>query len=148
MVLALTPRQWRGLGEATGLTENFAELANRLGLDLDQEGDRWRTRKEISDLIEPWIAQRKLTDVRAAFDEHRVLWGPYQTFKQLLAEDPRASAVNPMFAMVDHPGVGRYLTTASPLRFSAAAPVPPGAAPELGRHTKEVLHELGIEARA
>ena len=148
MVLALTPRQWRGLGEATGLTENFAELANRLGLDLDQEGDRWRARKEISDLIEPWIAQRKLTDVRAAFDKHRVLWGPYQTFKQLLAEDPRASAVNPMFAMVDHPGVGRYLTTASPLRFSAAAPVPPGAAPELGRHTKEVLHELGIEARA
>jgi 2-methylfumaryl-CoA isomerase len=148
MVLALTPRQWRGLGEATGLTENFAELANRLGLDLDQEGDRWRARKEISDLIEPWIAQRKMTDLRAVFDKYRVQWGPYQTFKQLLAEDPRASAANPMLAMVDHPGVGRYLTTASPLRFSAAAPVPPRAAPELGRHTKEVLHELDIESRA
>jgi 2-methylfumaryl-CoA isomerase len=148
MVLALTPRQWRGLGEATGLTENFAELANRLGLDLDQEGDRWRARKEISDLIEPWIAQRKMTDLRAVFDKYRVQWGPYQTFKQLLAEDPRASAANPMLAMVDHPGVGRYLTTASPLRFSAAASVPPRAAPELGRHTKEVLHELDIESRA
>ena len=148
MVLALTPRQWRGLGEATGLTEDFVGLANRLGLDLDQESDRWRARKEISDLIEPWIAQRTLSDVRAAFDEHRVLWGPYQTFKQLMAEDPRASVANPMFAMVDHPGVGRYLTAASPLRFSAAAPVSPGAAPELGRHTEEVLHELGIESRA
>jgi 2-methylfumaryl-CoA isomerase len=147
MVLALTPRQWRGLGEATGLTEDFAGLANRLGLDLDKEGDRWRARKEISDLLEPWIARRELSDVRAAFDEHRVLWGPYQTFKQLLGEDPRASAANPMFAMVDHPGVGRYLTTASPIRFSAAAPVPPGAAPEVGRHTEEVLHELGIEMR-
>jgi 2-methylfumaryl-CoA isomerase len=148
MVLALTPRQWRGLGEATGLTENFAEVATRLGLDLDQEGDRWRARKEICELIEPWVARRDLADARVTFDEHRVLWGPYQTFKQLLAEDPRASAANPMFAVVDHPGVGSYLTTASPLRFGAAAPVPPRAAPELGRHTTEVLHELGIESRA
>jgi 2-methylfumaryl-CoA isomerase len=143
--LALTPRQWRGLGDATGLTKSFLELEARLALDLNQEADRWRARKEICDLIEPWIAQRTLAEVRASFDEHGVLWGPYQTFKQLLAEDARASEANPMFGMVDHPGVGRYLTTGSPLRFSAAAPVPPGAAPELGRHTKEVLDELGVE---
>jgi len=146
MVLALTPRQWRGLGEASGLTEAFAELATRLGIDLEQEGERWRARKEICELIEPWIARRELADVRAAFDEHRVLWGPYQTFKELVAEDPRASAANPMFAVVDHPGVGRYLTTGSPIRFGAATPVPPGAASELGRHTAEVLRELGVES--
>jgi 2-methylfumaryl-CoA isomerase len=146
MVLALTPRQWRGLGKATGLSRDFAELEGRLGLDLEQEADRWLARKEICDLIEPWIAQRTLVQVRSSFDEHLVLWGPYQTFKQLLAEDPRASEANPMFGTVDHPGVGRYLTTGSPLRFGAAAQVPPRAAPELGRHTKEVLDELGVES--
>jgi 2-methylfumaryl-CoA isomerase len=146
MVLALTPRQWRGLGEATGLTQSFAHLEARLGHDLKKEADRWRARREICELIEPWIGQRMLAEVRLAFDEHGVLWGPYQTFKQLLAEDPRASVANPMFGMVDHPGAGRYLTTASPIRFGAATPVPPRAAPELGRHTQEVLDELGVES--
>jgi 2-methylfumaryl-CoA isomerase len=146
MVLALTPRQWHGLGEATGLTKGFAELEARLSLDLKREADRWQARREICELIEPWINQRMLAEVRAVFDEHGVLWGPYQTFKQLLVEDPRASAANPMFEMVDHPGVGRYLTAASPLRFGAAAQVSPRAAPELGHHTKEVLDELGVES--
>jgi 2-methylfumaryl-CoA isomerase len=146
MVLALTPRQWRGLLDATALGERFAELEARLGLDLKREADRWRARREICELLEPWFAQKSLADVRATFDECGVLWGPYQTFKQLLAEDPRASEANPMFAMVDHPGVGSYLTTGSPLRFSASVPVPPRAAPELGTHTKEVMGELGVES--
>jgi 2-methylfumaryl-CoA isomerase len=146
MVLVLTPRQWRGLLDATTLRESFAELEARQGLDLKREADRWRARREICELLEPWIAQKSLAEVRATFDECGVLWGPYQTFKQLLAEDPRASEANPMFAMVDHPGVGGYLTTGSPLRFSASAPVPPRAAPELGRHTKEVMGELGVES--
>ena len=146
MVLALTPRQWRGLLDATALSESFAELEARLGLDLKREADRWRARREICELLEPWFAQKSLADVRATFDECGVLWGPYQTFKQLLAEDPRASEANPMFAMVDHPGVGSYLTTGSPLRFGASVPVPPRAAPELGRHTKEVMGELGVES--
>jgi 2-methylfumaryl-CoA isomerase len=148
VVLALTPRQWRSLGEATGLTTLFAELELRLGLDLTREGDRWRGRAEICALLEPWVAQRDLATVQAAFDSHGVLWGPYQTFKQLIADDPRASTANPMFAKVDHPGLGSYLTTGSPLRFGAAAAVPPQPAPELGRHTVEVLRELGMEAQA
>jgi 2-methylfumaryl-CoA isomerase len=146
MVLALTPRQWRGLHEATGVSVRVAELEARLGLDLRKEADRWRGRKAICELIEPWIAQRELALVRATFDEHGVLWGPYQTFKQLLAEDPRASVANPMFAEVEHPGGSRYLTTGSPLRFGATAAVPPRAAPELGQHTSEVFRELGLES--
>jgi 2-methylfumaryl-CoA isomerase len=74
-----------------------------------------------------------------------VLWSPYQTVKQLVAEDPRASTTNPMFSEVDHPGLGRFLTTGSPLRFGAAAPVPARPAPTLGEHTKEVMREFGLE---
>ncbi len=144
MVLALTPRQWRSLVEATGLSGEFRNLEARLGLYFNNEGDRWRGRQEISDRLQEWIALRNLSSVAAAFDAERVLWGPYQTFKELVAEDPRASAANPLFADVEHPGLGTYPTPGSPLRFGAADPVPPRPAPRLGEHTDEVLREFDL----
>jgi 2-methylfumaryl-CoA isomerase len=146
MVLALTPRQWAGLGEATGLSRTFSELASRVGADFRNEGDRWNHRKELCGLLEAWVAQHDLADVREAFDRHSVLWSPYQTVKQLVAEDSRASTANPMFSDVEHPGLGRFLTAGSPLRFGAAAPVSPRPAPALGQHTDEVLREFGLES--
>jgi 2-methylfumaryl-CoA isomerase len=146
MVLALTPRQWAGLGEATGLSRAFSELASRVGADFRNEGDRWNHRKELCGLLEPWVAQHDLAEVREAFDRHGVLWSPYQTVKQLVAEDSRASTANPMFSDVEHPGLGRFLTAGSPLRFGAAAPVSPRPAPTLGQHTDEVLREFGLES--
>jgi 2-methylfumaryl-CoA isomerase len=145
MVLALTPRQWLSLGEATGLSRDFSDLESRVGADFRKEGDRWTHRKPLFQLMESWIAQRDLADVRNAFDQHGVLWSPYQTVKQLVAEDPRASTANPMFSEVDHPGLGRFLTTGSPLRFGGAAHVPPRPAPKLGEHTEEVMREFGLE---
>lgn len=146
IVLALTARQWRSLGQATGLTARFSELETRLGLDLRLEGDRWHGRREICALLASWIGTRRLTQVREIFESEGVLWGPYQTLQQMVREDARASADNPMFAEVEHPGLGRYLTTGSPLRFGAAPAVPPRPAPELGQHTGEVLHEFGLES--
>ncbi|HLQ16075.1 MAG TPA: CoA transferase [Candidatus Eisenbacteria bacterium] len=145
MVLALTPRQWLSLGEATGLSGEFSELESRVGADFGKEGDRWTHRQKLFEYLEPWIAQRDLADVGKVFDQHGVLWSPYQTVKQLVADDPRASAANPMFSDVDHAGLGRFLTTGSPLRFGAAAPIPPRPAPTLGEHTEEVMREFGLE---
>jgi 2-methylfumaryl-CoA isomerase len=145
MVLALTPRQWLSLGEATELSGAFSELESRVGADFGKEGDRWAHRKELFDLLEPWTARRDLADVGKAFDQHGVLWSPYQTVKQLIADDPRASTANPMFSEVAQPGLGRFLTTGSPLRFSGTASVPPRPSPRLGEHTEEVMREFGLE---
>jgi 2-methylfumaryl-CoA isomerase len=145
MVLALTPRQWVSLGEATELSREFADLESRVGADFRKEGDRWTHRKELCGLLDPWIAQRDLADVRKAFDQYGVLWSPYQTVKELVTEDSRASTANPMFAEVAHPGLGRFLTAGSPLRFGAAARVQPRSAPTLGEHTEEVLREFDLE---
>jgi 2-methylfumaryl-CoA isomerase len=144
MVLALTPRQWRSLVEATGLSGEFRNLEARLGLYFNNEGDRWRGRHEISALLQDWIAVRNLTSVAAAFDAHNVMWGPYQTFKQLVAEDPRVSGANSLLAQVEHPDLGTFPTAGSPLRFGAADPVAPRPAPKLGEHTEEVLREFGL----
>ena len=144
MVLALTVRQWASLGEATGLARDFAALEARVGADFRKEADRWVHRAPLCEMLAEWMAERDLAEVGEAFERHGVLWGPYQTFKQLVAEDPRASTANPMFAEVEHPGLGSILTAGSPLRFSAAAPVPPRPAPALGEHTDEVLREFSL----
>ncbi|HUZ87855.1 MAG TPA: CoA transferase [Candidatus Baltobacterales bacterium] len=144
MVLALTPRQWRSLGEATGLKDRLREIEKRDGLDFRHEGDRWRGRHDICELLGEWIGGRDLAEISAAFEADGVLWGPYQTVKELVAGDPRASLDNPMFAEIDHPGLGRYLTAGSPLRFGACTPVPPSPSPSLGQHTDEVLRELDV----
>ena len=144
MVLALTAGHWRSLVEATGLSGEFSQMEARLGLYFNNEGDRWRGRKEICERLDEWIAARNLNNVANTFDRSHVLWGPYQTFKQLVAEDPRASTANPLFAEVDQPNLGRYIVPGSPVRFGGAKAVPPRPAPELGEHTQEVLEEFGI----
>jgi 2-methylfumaryl-CoA isomerase len=144
MVLALTSRQWGSLGEATGLARDFAALEARVGADFRKEADRWVNRAPLGKLLAEWIAERDLAEVGEAFERHGVLWGPYQTPKQLVTEDSRASTANPMFSEVDHPGIGTFLTAGSPLRFSAAQQVPPRPAPVLGEHTDEVLREFGL----
>ena len=85
-----------------------------------------RARDLIRELLTPWFGERTLEEIRAAFAGTGVSWGPYQTFKQLVAEDARCSTSNPMFTEVEHP-VGTYLTPASPLEFSLHRP-PAGSA--------------------
>jgi 2-methylfumaryl-CoA isomerase len=64
----------------------------------------------------------------------------------MVAEDPRCSTANPMFAELDQPGVGRVLAAASPIAPSTGR-VPVRPAPRLGEHTDEVLAEvLGLTA--
>ena len=55
MVVGLTPKQWRGLCEATGLTEELQHLATAKGLDFSREGDRYVARREIAALIESFV---------------------------------------------------------------------------------------------
>ena len=146
MVLALSARQWASLGEATGLTRDFVALESGVSADFRKEADRWIHRKPLFALLEAWFARHDLAEVREAFERSGVLWSPYQTVKQLIDEDRRASIANPMFSEVEHPGLGRFLTAASPLRFGAAPTMPARSAPTLGEHTAEVLREFGLES--
>jgi 2-methylfumaryl-CoA isomerase len=47
-----------------------------------------------------------------------------------------------MFQMLEQPGIGNYLTPASPLDFSAVARLPAQPAPRLGEHTDEILLDI------
>jgi 2-methylfumaryl-CoA isomerase len=142
MVTGLTARQWRALVAATGTGEDMAKLAAATGHDLATEAGRFAARDQIASVLEPWFAARDLAAAAAELSAAGACWGPYQTFRQLVTEDPRCSAANPLFTLAEHPGVGSYLMPGTPLRFGAGPQPPAGRAPLPGEHTREVLTGL------
>src|SRR5437868_9193843 len=109
---------------------------------LDTETGRYEARDAIAALIARWCAGKTLADIREAFAGTGVLWGPFQDFVELVREDPRCSAANPLFAEVEQPGIGRYPMPGLPLDFGAAPRRPTLPAPRLGEHTDAVLSRL------
>jgi 2-methylfumaryl-CoA isomerase len=149
MVVGLTPRQWQNLVEATGISDACSQIEKLLGVDLSEEGGRFAAREVIGSVLKPWIISRTLAEVGEIFDAHDVCWGPYQTFTELVDGDARCSPENPMFDMVDQPGIGTYLMPGSPLAFGACDRLPPRPAPRVGEHTDEILGEiLGLSGAA
>jgi 2-methylfumaryl-CoA isomerase len=142
MVVGLTDRQWRGLVKVTGCEAEMTGLADQLGLDLRQEGNRWLARKEITAVLEPWFAARRLEEVGPLFDGAGLTWSVFRSFAGAVADDPDLSPDNPMFAMLDQPGIGRLAVPGSPVSFSDFARMGPVAAPVLGEHTEEILADL------
>jgi 2-methylfumaryl-CoA isomerase len=148
MVVALTARQWLALVEATQTQGAFAGLEGATGHDLGTESGRFAARDLIAAVLRPWFESRTLAEIRETFAGTGVSWGPYQTFRQLVTEDPRVSTANPMFQEIEQPGVGRYLAPASPIDPQPLGRVPVKRAPVLGEHTDEVLSELlGLSER-
>jgi 2-methylfumaryl-CoA isomerase len=147
MIIALTPRQWRAIGRATGLADKLAMIGEVMEVDLDTETGRYEARDAIAALLARWCARRTLAEIGDAFDGSGVLWGPFQDFLQLVRDDPRCSPRNPLFSEIDQPGIGRYPMPGLPLDFSASRREPTRPAPRLGEHTEQILSEiLGLSA--
>jgi len=142
MVVAISRRQWQSLAEATQILDHLPSIEDALGVDLSKEGDRWDARDAIASFMAPFIQTHNLDEIASIFDAKGVCWGPYQTFVQLVNEDRRASAENPMFDHIDQPGVGQVLAPGSPLSFSEIERGRPIVAPRLGEHTDQILLEI------
>ena len=142
MVVGLTARQWGGLVKVTGIADAVAALAARLGLDLAEEGNRFRARDAITDLLRPWFAARGLAEISALFQKAGLTWAPFASFAGAVASDPDLSPDNPMFSLLHQPGIGTYPVPGSPINFGAAARQPPAPAPRLGQHSEQVLAEV------
>ena len=142
MVVGLTDLQWNGLLKATGLADAVSALGARLDMNMADEGHRFQARDALAALFEPWFAARTLAEVAAAFEAHRVTWGPYRTVRQAIERDADLSTAHPMFSLLEQPGIGTYLAPATPLDFSAVPRLPAAPAPRLGQHTDEILLEL------
>ena len=142
ILIGITRRQWRALLQATESEAEINALAEQMRLNFDLEGDRFTARREIAALFARWVGQRTLSEAAVILDEHQVCWGPYQTVRQLIENDPVNFAENPLFQTVEQPEIGRYPAPVSPLNFSAVAREPAGPAPRLGQHTDEILADI------
>ncbi len=143
MVIGLTGRQWRGLVAATATGEALDALERRTGLPLTDEGARFRLRHEITAILAPWFAARRLAEVAEALDAAGCTWSEFRSFAQAVREDPDLSLANPMMADVEQAGIGTYRMPGSPVSFGEADREAPVRAPLLGEHTEEVLAEVG-----
>jgi 2-methylfumaryl-CoA isomerase len=142
MIVAISGRQWKELGQATGLTKKFEMIGPLMDVDLDTEGGRYEARAAIAAVLEPWVAARTLAEIERIFAKTGVLWGAYRDFRQLVEEDYRCTLANPMFAEVNQANIGSILTPRSPLSFSCDQALPPQPAPRLGQDTDAVLKDV------
>ena len=144
MIIAVSVSQWKKLVEATETDDAMTRLEADLDLDFMLEEHRFAAREPIGELIGAWCGAHTLAEARAAFDANNVCWGPYQTFTQMVEEDPRCTPDNPLFREVEQPGIGNYLMPGAPYQFGAVERSHPRG-PLLGEHTDEILaSDLGL----
>ncbi|MCX6485003.1 MAG: CoA transferase, partial [Mycobacterium sp.] len=145
MVVALTARHFRDLTDLTATTEAVAAVAQTLGADFDDEGQRYLHRDILDGLFAAWFARHTADEADAALAASSVLWERYRSFAEV-AGSPRVTA-NPLFAPLDQPRIGPHLAPGLPMSVDGAH-TPAHAAPVLGEHTAAVLAErLGMSAR-
>jgi 2-methylfumaryl-CoA isomerase len=142
MVVALTGRHFRDLTELTGTTKAVAALAETLGADFTDEGDRYRHRAALTGLFAEWFSAHTADEITEALSSSSVLWDRYRSFAEVVTED-RVTA-NPMFTPLTQPRIGEYLAPGLPMSidgtYSRAV-----AAPAVGDDTAAVLSEwLGL----
>jgi len=138
MVCIFSDRHLEALAKAGGFGEAFRKIEQTKNVDLKLEADRWNARAELAATIEPWVANHTADEVGAALKKEGALWAPYRTFREL-ASDKDTVLDNPMFTILDQPGIGKYPVAASPLQFGAVEREKPKPAPLLGQHTDEIL---------
>ena len=107
MIVALTGRHFRDLTELTGNTKAVAALAEALGADFTDEGDRYRHRDALSGVFTVWFAEHTASEITEALSATSVLWERYRSFADVVTDD-RVTA-NPLFTQLDQPRIGEVL---------------------------------------
>ncbi|AKS34962.1 CoA transferase [Mycolicibacterium goodii] len=144
MVVALTGRHFRDLTEVTGTTKAVAALAETLGADFTDEGQRYIHRDALTGLFTLWFCEHTADEIADALSGTSVLWQRYRSFAET-AIDTRVTE-NPLFTPLEQPRIGRYLAPGLPVSIGGVYP-PAAAAPALGDDTAAVLAEhLGLSA--
>jgi 2-methylfumaryl-CoA isomerase len=146
MICIFSDRHLAALAKAGGFADAFARIEKAKGVDLTLEADRWNARAELTQVIEPWVARHTAEQVGMALKKEGALWAPYRSFREVAA-DRDTVLDNPLFTVIDQPGIGRYPVAATPLQFGAVPREAPRPAPLLGQNTDEILSGiLGLPA--
>ncbi|RAV10346.1 2-methylfumaryl-CoA isomerase [Mycolicibacterium sp. GF69] len=138
MVVALTGRHFRDLTELTGTAKAVAALAQTLGADFTDEGQRFLHRDALSGLFSEWFSAHTADEIAAELSTTSVLWERYRSFAEAATDD--RVAANPLFTSLDQPRIGTYLAPGLPISIGGQYP-PAVASPALGDDTVGVLRD-------
>ncbi|RZA11486.1 MAG: 2-methylfumaryl-CoA isomerase, partial [Lysobacteraceae bacterium] len=87
MVAAISLGQWRALVRCCEMADTIGDIESRLGLDFNDEAQRFEGRDAIAQPVAAWFSMRRACDVTTALDHHGVCWGRYGSVAELLAHD-------------------------------------------------------------
>jgi 2-methylfumaryl-CoA isomerase len=142
MVVAITPRQWRGILKTLDLEAPVAALEAELGVSFGgHEAVRYQHRDRLNPMFEAAFALKTEAELAPAFEAEGVCWSAYRTLAEA-AKDDSLFAANPVFGRapqpsgLDYPVPGPAATLVGPPRGA------PQGAPTLGADTDEVLADL------
>jgi len=142
MIMAITPRQWRGLVSVLGLEEAVAGIeASRSVSFAHDEGERFAHRDALFPLVESAVARRNATELRAAMDAQGCCWGPYQDMAQAV-RDPVLVADHPLFSAIQQTSGLRYPVPGAMATLPAQMRETPRRARRLGEDSEEILADL------
>lgn len=143
MIVALTPRHWTGLVRTLGVRAEIDAIEAELGVQLaTDEGARFNHRARLEAVLGPRIAALSELELTTALDREGVLWGPYRTMPEVLANEPALAPEGWLFSAVTHPGGLTYPTPGAATQVTGAARRTPSRAPLFGEHTADVLTQL------
>lgn len=142
MVIGLTEGQWKGLIAATGTAAQMQALAHRSGRDLMDEEARWDLRHQITAILAPWFAARRIEEFASDFNARKLTWSVFRTVREAVRQDPDLGEANPMFTMLEQPGLGTFPVPGHPAEFGSHGRTKPVGAPQLGEHTEEILADV------
>ncbi|WP_338445099.1 CoA transferase [Pelagerythrobacter marensis] len=135
MLMAITPRQWRGLVSVLGIGEDVARIeAERNTSFATDEGERFRHRDALFPLVEQAAARRDSGELARALDAAGCCWGPYRRMEQAV-RDPEMVGDNPLFSEIAQPSGERY-----------AVPGAMATLPGLDRHDPKPARALGADS--
>lgn len=147
MIMAITPRQWRGLVAVLGIETQVAGIEASRGVSFDtDEGVRFEHRDALFPMVEAALAQRRSAEVEKALDAHGCCWGPYQPMHAAVA-DPDLVTANPMFQEIEQVSGRRYPVPGAMATIPQQKRADPVRAPRLGEHSDAILADcLGLSS--
>lgn len=138
-VAAGTDRFWRLLCEALGRADLAADER------YATNGRRVNAAAAISAELEPIFASRTTAEWENILLGAGVPCGGARTYAEFF-DDPQVTAME-MNPVIHHPKLGRLRVIGVPVQLSETPGAIQRAAPLLGEHTEEILHEAGFGKR-
>ena len=139
IVMAISPRQWKGLVEVLDIHAEIAGIEAEKGVTFDyDEGVRYEHSDKLYPLVAEKISHWTFDKLSVALDKVGGCWGEYQTVQDA-AKSPVLVGNNPIFEMMKNPSGATYPTSGAAATISGETRGKPRVAPVLGDNTHEVL---------